>query len=57
MKRSGVRLSVCRIIHPAGLLLSAVPASDIDRQRREPSSSTAQHGTQQQIALMRAVSR
>jgi len=34
----------------AGLLLSAVPAGDIDRQRRLMGAAP-QHGTQQQIAL------
>jgi len=46
MKRSGVRPSVCPVIRPqqrreAGLLLSAVQAGDIDRQRRAPCSNGA----------------
>ena len=49
-----VYLSVRPIIRPphaavAGLLLSAVPARDIDRQPRPPDAQ--QHGAQQQIAL------
>jgi len=47
MQRSGVRLSVCPIIRPqqrratAGLLLSAVQAGDIARQRQAPCSNGA----------------
>ena len=50
IKRSGVRLSVRQSVCPisrtqqrraAGLLLSAVRAKDIDRQRRAPGSSSA----------------
>ena len=61
--RPPVRLSVCPIIRKsaAGLLLSAVWAGDINRQRRpsgarwqRPLSTAPQHGARQQ---MRAVSR
>jgi len=53
MKRPGVRLSVCPAIRPPhtaseGLLLSAVPRGDIDRQlggRRAPSKSGAAANT------------
>ena len=50
MKRSNVRPAVCPITHrphaaAVSLLLSAVPAEDINRQRRPPV------GAQQQIAL------
>ena len=56
--RPSVRLSVCPITRPqprraVGLLLSAMRATDIDRQQRRP-AGVAQHGTQQQT---RAVSR
>jgi len=34
----------------AGLLLSAVPAGDVNRQWRSPGAQLQQHGTQQQIA-------
>ena len=49
-------MCVCPVIRP-GLLLSAVPAGDIDRQRRpaeRPAAAAPQHGARQQ---MRAVSR
>jgi len=57
MKLSGVDPYVCLSLCPshyshaamAGLLLSAVPARDIDRQPRPPDAQ--QHGAQQQIAL------
>ena len=49
IKRSGVRTSICPSVSlshqsnavAAGLLLSAVRAKDIDRQRRAPGSSSA----------------
>jgi len=63
MKRSRVRPSVCLIIGPqprraAGLLLSAVWAGDIDRQRRPP-GALQQHGVaaRRSAANARAVPR
>jgi len=53
--RLSFRLSVCPIIWPqqrraAGLLLSAVRAGDIDRQRR--CSTAPQHGAQQSMRVV-----
>ena len=57
--RSGVRQSVCPISQTqqqraAGLLLSAVRATDIDQQRRQQQrrSPGPQHGAQQQMRAM-----
>jgi len=69
VERSSVRLSVCLITRPqprcaAGLLLSAVRAGDVDRQRRQepgdgrPPAAAPQHGPQHGAQQqMRAVSR